>query len=163
MSSTHTPHPCHTLSKVCVLWFCSVSLRSQWVAIHRPRESITASRLSVSQSISQSTQRADQSGTAASPLLISSIDCLNGYHWRWRDRQAAFVKSTERSCDGPLSLLLLRSRKSGSGVESMWGLWFVLSKFRTFCNTLFKKVHFVASAWTGCFTEHSPCKQLSGA
>lgn len=65
----------------------------------RERESIKTSRLSVS----RSAQKAEHGGTAAIPLLISSIDCLNGCHWRWRDRQAAFVRTTEQSCDAALS------------------------------------------------------------
>lgn len=111
----------HTSTKVCVPFHRSASSRSdlseEGLAGQRAtvRESIKRSRLSVS----QSAQKAEQSGTAALPLLISSIDCLNGCHWRWRDRQAAFVKFTELSCDGPLSLILYW--RDAEGYTSTYG------------------------------------------
>ena len=84
----------------CVFLFI-VLLRSQRER-ERERGSIKTSRLSVG----RCAQRAERSGTAAFSLLISSIDCLNGCHWRWRDRQAAFVRATEQSCGAPLNLIL---------------------------------------------------------
>lgn len=90
----------HLLRCVCFLFHSELTedglaeQRPTHRARERERESVKISRLSVS----QSAPKAEQSGTAAFPLLISSIDCLNGCHWRWRDRQAAFVSSTEKSC-----------------------------------------------------------------
>ncbi len=96
-----TPPSFYTSTEVLVPFHRSAPSRSEpsedglaWAETHR--ESVKISRLSVS----QSAQNAEQSGTAALSLFLSSIDCVNGCHWRWRDRQAAFVGSTAQSCGG---------------------------------------------------------------
>lgn len=99
-----TPPPFYTSSKVFVPFHrsvpsCSEPSEDGLTRAETHRESLKISRLSVS----QPTQKAEQSGTAAFPLLISSIDCVNGCHWRWRDRQAAFVRSSAQNCGSTLS------------------------------------------------------------
>lgn len=99
-----TPPPFYTSSKVFVPFHrsvpsCSEPSEGGLAQAENHRESLKISRLSVS----QPAQKEEWSKTAAFPLLISSIDCVNGCHWRWRDRQAAFVRSSEQSCGITLS------------------------------------------------------------